>query len=72
MAAAAKALVRPHARTNHAAQGSSIDGRIYVHDWDSPMSTHVWLRSAVSRSTTCDVVLVDAPPRQRSPVKCPR
>ena len=69
MAAAAKALVRPHARTNHAAQGSSIDGRIYVHDWDTPMATHVcqWLRTAVSRSTTCDVVLVDAPARQRYP-----
>ena len=67
VAAAAKALVRPHARTNHAAQGSSIDGRIYVHDWNTPMATHVWLRTAVSRSTTCDVVLVDTPARQRYP-----
>ena len=67
VAAAAKALVRPHARTNHAAQGSSIEGRIYIHDWNTPMATHVWLRTAVSRSTTCDVVLVDTPARQRYP-----
>ena len=67
VAAAKKALVRPHARTNHAAQGSSIDGTIFVHDWNTPMATHVWLRTAVSRSTTCDIVLVDAPARRRYP-----
>ena len=67
MAAAKKALVRPHARTNHAAQGSSIDGTIFVHDWNTPMATHVWLRTAISRSTTCDIVLVDAPARRRYP-----
>jgi hypothetical protein len=67
LAAAATALTRPHARTNHAAQGSSINGTIYIHDWRSPMATHTWLRTAVSRSTTCDVVLVDGAARQRFP-----
>ena len=67
VAAAVTALTRPHARTNHAAQGSSINGTIYIHDWRSPMATHTWLRTAVSRSTTCDVVLVDGAARQRFP-----
>ena len=67
LVAAEKALTRPHARTNHAAQGSSIEGTIYIHDWRSPMATHTWLRTAVSRSTTCDVVLVDGAARQRFP-----
>ena len=67
VAAAKKALVRPHARTCHSAQGSSIDGRIHIHDWNTPMATRVWLRTAISRSTTCDVVLVDALARRRYP-----
>ena len=66
LAAAEKALTRPHARTNHAAQGSSIEGTIYIHDWRSPMATHTWLRTAVSRSTTCDVVLVEGVAKTRA------
>ena len=65
LGAAKKILVRPHARTCHAAQGSSIEGQIHIHDWNTPMATRVWLRTAISRSTTFNIVLVDAPPRTR-------
>ena len=59
MAAAKRYLKRPYCRTGHSTQGLSLGDRIYIHDWQSDMATHRWIRTAVSRCGTLDIVLVD-------------
>jgi hypothetical protein len=59
MAATKRYLKRPYCRTGHSTQGLSLGDRIYIHDWQSIMATHRWIRTAVSRCGTLDIVLVD-------------
>ena len=59
MAAAKRYLKRPYCRTGHSTQGLNLGDRIYLHDWKSQMATHRWVRTAVSRCSTLDIVLVD-------------
>jgi hypothetical protein len=58
---AAKKLARPYVNTCHAYQGTSLGPTVYIHDWASPMATHRWVRTAVSRATSMNIVLVDSP-----------
>jgi hypothetical protein len=58
--AAAKKLARPYVNTCHAYQGTSLGPTVYIHDWQSPMATHRWVRTAVSRATSMNIVLVDS------------
>jgi hypothetical protein len=58
--AAAKKLARPYVNTCHAYQGTSLGPTVYIHDWESPMATHRWVRTAVSRATSMNIVLVDS------------
>jgi hypothetical protein len=57
---AAKKLARPYTNTCHAYQGTSLGPTVYIHDWQSPMATHRWVRTAVSRATSMNIVLVDS------------
>jgi hypothetical protein len=59
LGAAKRYLKRPYCRTGHSTQGLSLGDRIYIHDWRSWMATHRWVRTAVSRCGTLDIVLVD-------------
>ena len=59
LAAAAKYLKRPYCYTGHATQGLSLGAKIFVHDWDSFMATHRWIRTVMSRCGTLDIVLVN-------------
>ena len=59
MAAARRYLKRPYCRTGHSTQGLTLGERIYLHDWKSSMATHRWVRTAVSRCSTLDIVLVE-------------
>jgi len=54
-----KFLKRPYCMTGHATQGLSLGARIYVHDWNSHMATHRWIRTVMSRCGTLDIVLVN-------------
>ena len=58
MAAAKRYLKRPYCRTGHSTQGLSLGDRIYIHDWNSAMATHRWIRTVVSRCGTLDIILV--------------
>jgi hypothetical protein len=55
---ASKFLQRPYCATNHAFQGLSLGSRIYIHDYNHFMADHRWMRTAVSRCGTLDIVLV--------------
>ena len=66
MAAAKRYLKRPYCRTGHSTQGLSLGDRIYLHDWRSSMATHRWVRTAVSRCSTLDVILVEGSEGVRS------
>ena len=55
---AAKYLKRPYCMTGHATQGLSLGARIYVHDWNTHMATHRWIRTVMSRCGTLDIILV--------------
>jgi hypothetical protein len=58
LAQAAKLLQRPYCATNHAFQGLSLGNRIFIHEFDHRMADHRWMRTAVSRCSTLDIVLV--------------
>ena len=58
LAQAAKFLQRPYCATNHAFQGLSLGNRIYIHEYDHFMADHRWMRTAVSRCSTLDIILV--------------
>jgi hypothetical protein len=66
LAAAKRYLKRPYCRTGHSTQGLSLGDRIYIHDWSSAMATHRWVRTAVSRCGTLDIILVDGSEGLRS------
>jgi hypothetical protein len=53
-------LVRPYCRTGHSTQGISLGDKIYIHDIESPMVDHRWMRTAVSRCSTLDITIVKA------------
>ena len=55
---AVKFLQRPYCATNHAFQGLSLGNKIYIHEYDHYMADHRWMRTAVSRCSTLDIVLV--------------
>jgi hypothetical protein len=57
-ATARRYLKRPYCRTGHSTQGLTLGDKIYIHDWQSMMATHRWVRTAVSRCSTLDIVLV--------------
>ena len=67
MAQAAKFLRRPYCTTNHAVQGLSLGNRIFIHEVDHHMADHRWVRTAVSRCSTLDIILVRHPARARTP-----
>ena len=50
---------RPYARTGHSTQGLSLGTKLFIHDWRSMMATHRWLRTAISRCSTLDIILVE-------------
>jgi hypothetical protein len=58
LAQVAKLLRRPYCATNHAVQGLSLGSRLYIHEFDSRMADHRWTRTAVSRCSTLDIILV--------------
>ena len=66
LAAAKRYLKRPYSRTGHSTQGLSLGDRIFIHDWRSAMATHRWMRTAVSRCGTLDIILVDGSEGLRS------
>ena len=35
-----------------------MGARIYVHDWNTHMATHRWIRTVMSRCGTLDIILV--------------
>jgi hypothetical protein len=51
-------LRRPFSRTGHGTQGMSLGKRIYIHDIGHPMATYCWTRTAISRCSTLDIVIV--------------
>ena len=65
---AVKFLQRPYCATNHAFQGLSLGNKIYIHEYDHYMADHRWMRTAVSRCSTIDIVLVKHR-RVRAPVQ---
>lgn len=57
--AQARALLgRPYCATGHATQGLSLGDRLFIHDFDSFMADHRWMRTVVSRCSTLDITLV--------------
>ena len=57
--AQARALLgRPYCATGHATQGLSLGNRLFIHDYDSFMADHRWMRTVVSRCSTLDITLV--------------
>ena len=57
--AARQCTKRPYARTGHSTQGLSLGTKLFIHDWRSMMATHRWLRTAISRCSTLDIILVE-------------
>tara|TARA_R110000868_G_scaffold230985_4_gene484290 strand:- start:3128 stop:6841 length:3714 start_codon:yes stop_codon:yes gene_type:complete len=55
---AEKILLRPYCRTAHSTQGISMGNKIFIHDIDSFMVDHRWMRTAVSRCGTFNIVIV--------------
>ena len=53
-------LVRPYCRTGHSTQGISLGDKIYIHDIESHMVDHRWMRTAVSRCSTLNITIVTA------------
>ncbi len=55
-----KFLSRPYCCTGHSAQGLTLGKRLYIHDAESHMANHRWMRTAVSRCGTLDIILVSS------------
>jgi len=53
-----KYLKRPWCRTGHSIQGQTIGDKLYIHDAETWMATARWLRTAITRCQTLDIVLV--------------
>ena len=58
LAQAQALLGRPYCATGHATQGLSLGNRLFIHDYDSFMADHRWMRTVVSRCSTLDITLV--------------
>jgi hypothetical protein len=54
-----KYLKRPYCRTAHSSQGLTLGDKIYIHDYKSNMANHRWMRTAISRCRTLNIVLVN-------------
>jgi hypothetical protein len=59
LAMANKYLKRPYCRTAHSSQGLTLGDKIYIHDYKSKMANHRWMRTAISRCRTLNIVLVN-------------
>ena len=59
LAMANKYLKRPYCRTAHSSQGLTLGDKIYIHDYKSNMANHRWMRTAISRCRTLNIVLVN-------------
>ena len=53
-----KLFKRPWCRTGHSIQGQTVGDKLYIHDPDSFLATARWLRTAVTRCKTLDIILV--------------
>jgi hypothetical protein len=71
--AQARALLgRPYCATGHATQGLSLGDRLFIHDFDSFMADHRWMRTVVSRCSTLDITLVRQTAQTRQPAVNPQ
>ena len=57
-ASSAKLLRRPWCRTGHSMQGRTIGDKLYIHDANTWMASARWLRTAITRCRTLDIILV--------------
>ena len=55
---ASKLFKRPWCRTGHSIQGQTVGDKLYIHDPDSRLATARWLRTAITRCKTLDIILV--------------
>lgn len=51
-------LRRPFSRTGHGTQGMSLGNKIYIHDLNTYLADYRWFRTAISRCSTLDIVIV--------------
>jgi hypothetical protein len=56
---AIEVLRRAYSRTCHSTQGMSLGDKIYVHDISSFMVNHCWVRTAITRCSTLNIVIVN-------------
>ncbi len=54
-----KCLKRPYCRTAHSSQGLTSGDKIYIHDYKTNRANHRWMRTAISRCRTLNIVLVN-------------
>ena len=52
-------LKRGFSRTCHSTQGMSLGEKIYIHDIGSFMVNHCWVRTAITRCSTLDIIIVN-------------
>jgi hypothetical protein len=67
-ASTTKFLRRPWCRTGHSIQGQTIGDKLYIHDAETWMATARWLRTAITRCRTLDIVLV----KYKDPLRVPQ
>lgn len=48
-----------YCRSCHSVQGLTYNDRIYIHNTNHSMATKTWLRTAISRCTSLDIVIVE-------------
>jgi hypothetical protein len=51
-------LRRAFSRTCHSTQGMSLGDKIYIHDIGTAMADHCWVRTAITRCSTLNIVIV--------------
>jgi hypothetical protein len=54
-----KYLKRPYCRTAHSSQGLTLGDKMYIHNYKSNLANHRWMRTAISRCRTLNMVLVN-------------
>jgi hypothetical protein len=59
-------LKRGYCRTGHSTQGLSLGPTLYLHDTTSCMASHRWARTAVSRCSSLNIILVTGSVGMRS------
>ena len=52
-------LRRGFSRTCHSTQGMSLGDKIYIHDIGNFMCNHTWVRTAITRCSTLDIIIVN-------------